>query len=262
MKHLLLTIFILFCSGCSTTYGPVTSNNFQEKILIERMDRTFAAGKSLINQNECFPVLTKPICWDATGGKSFEPTEMLDMQMYEISNKSNYGIQKDFLYLAAAEVASQMAYPMFTSLSEQMIVTCSKSENYVTYGGISGVNSKCLISTRLRILLIKDKNDLKKGVLARNNSFENSNFVPFIDLYRGTTPNLPRGKDVDTPSIKLLTLDIENAWKYHYEPRNLSNELRKKLGATLTSPWTIIDEATKNKEVLNNDPITLRRVMN
>lgn len=277
MKYFLSIIFIVLCSGCSTTYGPVTSNNFQGKISVERMDRTFAAGKSLLNQNECFPVLTKPICWAATAEKSFDTTEMLDLQMYEISNGSHYGVNKDFLYLAAAEVASQMAYPMFTSLSEQMIVTCSNDKKYVTRGGVSGVNSgfmhldattsiedasRCFISTRLRILLFRDKNDLKKGVFERNNAFKSKDFVPFIDLYRGTTPNLPRSKDVDAPTVKLLTIDIENAWQYHYDPSILSDELRKKLGITSTRTWSIVDEASKNQDALNNDPITLRRIMN
>ena len=277
MKYFLLTIFPTFLVGCSSTYGPVNANNFQEKILVERKDKTFALGESLLNKNECFPVITKPICWVGQREKSFVATEIVDMQMYEISNTGRTGIQKDYLYLAASEVAMQENFPMFTPLEERLIITCSKGVSYETHGNILGtstglgyLNSKttvedstqCLVSKTLSILFFKDKDALKKGILQRTNSgiVSSENFVPMIDLYRGITPNLPHLKDIDTPTTKVFTNYIENAWKYHYEPKALSFDIRKKLGVTSTKPWYINDEFKKNQDSLTNDPISKRRI--
>lgn len=268
---------IFFISGCASKFGPVTSNSFRDHITIKRMDRSFALGHTIFNEKECFPVITKPICRLTVGEKAFEATKLLDIESYEISVSSYDDINREYLYMAAAELAMQEGYPMFTPLIEVTSLLCSKEKIYTTNGGISaaGANSaylnsttkmnegsSCLITKRMDIILFRDKTDLSKGVLEKTNSgpAETKHFNPEIDLYRGTTPNLTEYREINNSEYKLFYLYHDNAWKTHYVPADLAEVLRKKLNISHVRPWQVEDMARKNKVEKDADTLSTRKI--
>lgn len=242
------------------------------------MDKSFALGETLFNKDECFPNISKPICRLAAGEKSFEATTPLNIEAYEISTTGHDNIEHEYLYLAAAELSAQINLSMFTPIIENISLYCTKDKTYTTNGriftsekNISNFNSNtkleettnCSTTKKIQFIFFNDKSDLSKGVLEKTNSGigATNNFNPTINLYRGTTPNLPEYKDINTPEIKLFYIYHQNAWKTHYLSVDLAQELRKKLKISKINQWKVIDAAKQNIEQQEADILNRRKII-
>lgn len=272
------TLISLSISGCSSMFGPVTVKNFRETVEIKKIDKTFATGHSLIGTKECFPNLTKPICRTSAGEKIFEIESVFDdIAQYEITYSSRDGFNKEYLYLIAAELAIQEGYPMFTPLTEQLTARCTKDQaikSFATFNSLNNIgngsvvsyvedNSNCLLTMTLTTLYFKDKKPLTQGLLSKQNSgiAQTSNFYPVIDLYRGTTPNLPSYRDISNNNLQLIYTYFNEAWRSHYDPTNTSVALSKKLGAPSSQSKLkirdlAVEERSQDSKILNTLKIT------
>lgn len=272
----MLPLLVLIFSGCSTT----PPGGFWGELRATKNDATFYTGKYVGSQTNCFPPIEKRQCIPLKGeAAQYEAEQKLQMEEFTLSLMSPDFFAgkriKDMLFLAASDLAIQRGFNMFTIKTEIDTSTCRSGMEARTTGALSSIgdqinysgtttvrpSDKCLFSQSIRVLMFNDKAPLARGVLKKANSGSAQWLYPETSLYLGTIPNLKRSEFNYQPDPASLVRTPENAWKVHYEARELSSDLRAKYAVTDISPIPFSDELEANLKNEANDPVQKRRVV-
>lgn len=283
MKHscnfTLLIIIAVLC-GCTPSYRIQTdAYNYREKLKIEKKDYEFYNGEYVGSEKNCFPPIENRICPNYTKNEIYKPSKELKMELFSIIIKDNSvmtsKVVEDMAYLTAAELTEQRGFKTFTIPYTIENYSCNSIRSVNTYGtvygnrysGTSYLNNEnmCVNSYSIEVLLYDDQDDLRNGILYRNNDnlLSSNKLYPFRYLYSGTTPGLEDEflkqelEFLQSQSPVRFKVD-RDVWKTHYDIKNMAEELKKKYGLTKKMPYTFEDERErhkKQKEQENADPI-------
>lgn len=234
--------------GCATDLRGIDASNFRDRIHVERRDVTLYLGKYIGPEQECFPPIDKRICRVRSNGQPLYQNESkLDMEIFDLSIKfGTSGIDSDvsdeLMFLAAAELAMQRSYKMFTPLENSVSLSCSSDDVTSINGQIfsstyfarstTSKSTTCAGSKKRQFLFFNDKSALGKGVLEQDHSseFDTKNAWPLLSLYYGAIPDLSYPTVVSTPSFKYIPNWPVEGWKQHYEADTVSKAMRQKHG--------------------------------
>lgn len=271
----LLPLVILGCATPDIRDQPVTSENYRQKISINKVDTSFFLAKYVGTEKNCFPPITNRDCSERGKLPVYKPVEELSIE--EFSLRFSHGDlasskAKEYLFLSAADIALQRGYEYFTIMREYDQSTCGTFLTASTVGSVSGrvytgsttvhEGAHCSSSRTIFVLAFNDRDILSKGIFERVNAWKVPVLRPVDSLYFGSMTGLDKARFVSYETDKFSNVSSSffvttpnNAWKSVYSAQGMSNDLRAKLDVTDRTAYSFTDEAIEQMAKQQGDLI-------